>query len=97
MDTSDGTPAQHAQAPDPWQAVSYMLSGLIVYGLAGYGLDVWLGTSFLVGVGIVIGTGLGVLMVWMRWGRPPADFDPRTGRRRHADDTAETTTEQETQ
>ena len=97
MDTSAGTSEREAQAPDPWQAVSYMLSGLIVYGLVGYGLDRWLGTDFLVGVGIVIGTGLGVLMVWMRWGRPPEDFNLQAGRRRHSDDTERSTTEQETQ
>ena len=96
MDTSDGTPERDSGAPDPWQAVSYMLSGLIVYGLVGYGLDRWLGTDFLVGVGIVLGTGLGVLMVWMRWGRSSADSDPKATRRRH-DDTTRSTTEQETQ
>ena len=96
MDTKGGTSEQDAQAPDPWQAVSYMLSGLIVYGLVGYGLDRWLGTDFLVGIGIVIGTGLGVLMVWMRWGRPPADPAPPPRPRRHNDSTR-STTEQETQ
>ncbi len=95
MATSDDRPVQHdAPTPDPWQAVSYLLSGLIVYGLAGYGLDLWLGTSFLVGVGIVLGVGLGTLMVWMRWGRPEADSTPGQP---PDDATRQTTTKQERQ
>jgi F0F1-type ATP synthase assembly protein I len=53
---------------DPWQAVSYLLSGVLVYGLAGWGLDRWLGTTWIVAVGIIVGAGLGIWMTWLRSG-----------------------------
>ena len=43
---------------DPWLAFGYLVSGVAVYGLMGWGLDRWLGTSFLVAIGIVFGAAL---------------------------------------
>jgi ATP synthase protein I len=47
---------------DPWGAFGYLVSGVAVYGLIGWGLDQWLDTSFLVAIGIVAGAGLGIYM-----------------------------------
>ena len=58
---------------DPWQAVSYLLAGVIVYGAAGWGLDRWLGTNWIVAVGIIVGAGLGVYMTWKRFGGGTTD------------------------
>ncbi len=40
-----------------WRAVAYLLSGPLIYGGLGYLADQWLGTTWLVGVGIVGGYG----------------------------------------
>lgn len=48
---------------DPWTALSRLLAGVLVYGAAGYGLDYWWGTSFMVGIGIVLGAVLGIYAV----------------------------------
>ena len=37
--------------------------GVLVYGGAGFLLDRWMGTSFMVGIGIVLGAGLGIYTV----------------------------------
>lgn len=58
---------------DPWHAFGYLVAGVLVYGLVGWGLDRWLGTSFLVVVGILLGAVLGLYMTWARFNRPPAD------------------------
>lgn len=58
-DTSSGQPGQ-----DPWRAFSYVLTGVLVYGLIGWVLDRWLDTDFLVGIGIVLGAGLGLYLTW---------------------------------
>lgn len=65
-----GPPSQ-----DPWRAFGYITAGVIVYGLVGFGLDRWLGTRFLVAVGIIAGAALGVYMTWARYlkPRPPTD------------------------
>jgi F0F1-type ATP synthase assembly protein I len=45
---------------DPWRAFGHVVSGVAVYGVLGWLADRWLGTSYLVAVGIVVGAGLGV-------------------------------------
>jgi F0F1-type ATP synthase assembly protein I len=42
------------------------------YGLIGWALDRWLGTSYLVMVGILAGAGLGLYLTWSRF-RPRDD------------------------
>ena len=57
-------PSEHSDEPpdgDPWLAFCYLVSGAAVYGLIGWGLDRWLGTSFLVAIGILLGVGAGDL------------------------------------
>jgi len=62
---------------DPWLAFGYLVSGVLLYGLIGWLLDRWLGTSFLVVVGILIGITLGMLMTWWRF-RAPRPTSPQT-------------------
>jgi ATP synthase protein I len=57
---------------DPWLAFGYLVSGVLLYGLIGWLLDRWLGTSFLVVVGIMVGITLGMFMTWRRF-RAPRD------------------------
>ena len=59
---------------DPWGAFGYLVSGVGVYGLIGWGLDQWLDTSFLVAIGIVVGAGLGIYMT-MKALRVPSGSD----------------------
>ncbi len=55
---------------DPWHAFGYLVSGVLVYGLIGWGLDRWLDTGFLVVIGILAGIGLGIYMTWKRFNAP---------------------------
>ena len=58
---------------DPWQGFGYLVAGVGVYGLLGWLADRWLGTSFLVAVGIVVGAGFGLWLTIARYtGTPPA-------------------------
>ncbi|UAL28470.1 AtpZ/AtpI family protein [Nocardioides rotundus] len=52
---------------DPWQAFGYVVAGVAVYGLIGWLLDRWLGTPFLVLVGILVGAALGLYMTYARF------------------------------
>ncbi len=54
---------------DPWHAFGYLVSGVLMYGLIGWGLDLWLGTSWLVVIGIVVGAGLGLYLTWSRFNK----------------------------
>ena len=51
-----------------WKAVAYMLTGPLIYGGIGYLLDRWLGTNWIVGVGIVGGMVLSLYLIWFRYG-----------------------------
>ena len=57
---------------DPWHAFGYLVAGVAFYGLLGWLADLWLGTTFLVAVGIVVGAGLGIYMTWSRFRQEPA-------------------------
>ncbi|MGV1009429.1 MAG: AtpZ/AtpI family protein [Dermatophilaceae bacterium] len=72
-----GTPSDDAEqlrrvnareANDAWKSIAYLISGPLVYGAAGWLLDRWLGTNFLVGVGIVGGMALSLYLIWFRYG-----------------------------
>lgn len=65
--TDSGSSALRAGG-DPWLAFSYLVSGAAVYGLIGWGLDRWLGTRYLVVIGILLGVGLGIYMTFGRFG-----------------------------
>ena len=51
-----------------WNAVSYLITGPVLFGGIGWALDAWLGTSWLVAVGIVGGMALSLYLVWFRYG-----------------------------
>lgn len=67
---SDGDPPGDPPPGDPWRAVGYLLSGVAFYGFLGWLADRWLGTSFLVAVGIVLGAGLGLYLTYARFREP---------------------------
>lgn len=54
---------------DPWHAFGYVVSGVVFYGLLGWLADRWLGTSYVVALGIVVGAGLGIVMTFARFNR----------------------------
>ena len=52
-----------------WSIFGYLLSGLLFWGGVGWGLDKWLGTSYLLLVGLLLGMGAALYLVWLRFGR----------------------------
>lgn len=61
--------AANARAQDSaWRAFAYLLAGPLGYGGIGWLLDRWLGTSWIVGVGIVGGMAVSIYYIWFRYG-----------------------------
>lgn len=56
---------------DPWHAFGYLVAGVGLYGFLGWLADRWLGTSFLVVLGILLGAAFGIYMTFVRFNRPP--------------------------
>jgi ATP synthase protein I len=58
-----------AGAHQGWTAISYLISGILVWGFIGWLLDHWLHLGGVpIGVGAVLGAALGVYMVARRLG-----------------------------
>ena len=79
---SSGDPtaaAQESPRGDPWHAFGYIVSGVGLYGFLGWLADQWLGTAFLVALGIVTGATLGLYLTFSRFNRegPPPPSDPQ--------------------
>ena len=85
-----GHPADRGERPDrewpefvpvdPWAALSQVISGVVLWGLIGWGAARLLHVPALTGLGLVIGGALGVLAVYLRYGReqsgPPSAHRP---------------------
>jgi F0F1-type ATP synthase assembly protein I len=52
-----------------WSIIGYLLSGLLFWGGVGWALDRWLGTTFLLLTGLLVGAASGIYLVWLRFGR----------------------------
>lgn len=73
-DPASGSPSQ-----DPWRAFSYLVTGVLVYGAIGWGLDRWLGTSFLVAIGVIAGAAMGLYLTWRAFPSPPVTGSKKNG------------------
>lgn len=51
-----------------WSIIGYLLSGLIIWGGIGWGVDKWLGTNYGIFIGLLLGAGASVYLVWLRFG-----------------------------
>jgi F0F1-type ATP synthase assembly protein I len=61
---------------DPWHAFGYIVAGVAFYGFLGWLADRWLGTRYLVAIGILIGAALGIYMTFSRF-RPGPTEQPK--------------------
>lgn len=52
---------------DPWLTFGHLVSGVLLYGAIGWGLDHWWGTSFMVVIGILAGATMGIYLTWARF------------------------------
>jgi ATP synthase protein I len=55
---------------DGWTVLSYLISGLLLWGGVGWLLDRWLGTSFLLPTGLLVGITAALYLVYIRYGKP---------------------------
>ena len=55
------------------RVLSYLISGVLFYGLLGWVGDHFLGTRFLLPIGIVLGAALGVFVIIRRFGTVPTE------------------------
>lgn len=61
---------------DPYAAFGYLVAGPLFYGAIGWGLSGWLNAPYLLPIGILVGVGFGMYLVFVRYrylgeGAPP--------------------------
>lgn len=49
---------------DPWAAFGYLVAGVLFYGFLGWLLSIWLHAQFWIPVGILVGAGFGMYLVF---------------------------------
>ena len=54
---------------DAYGALGLVISGVLVWGGAGYLVSEWLGNRLFVMLGLLLGMGAGLFLVWFRYGR----------------------------
>ena len=52
-----------------WSIFGYLLSGMLFWGGVGYGLDKWLNQGYFLLIGLLLGIGAAIYLVWLRFGR----------------------------
>ena len=62
------TPGHAAQTNLATSVTAYLIAGPVGFGGIGYLLDHWLGTGFLVVVGLLVGMALSLYVIWLRYG-----------------------------
>jgi F0F1-type ATP synthase assembly protein I len=58
---------------DPWHAFGYIVAGVMFYGFLGWLADRWLGTRYLVAIGILVGAALGIYLTYSRFRPDPPE------------------------
>ncbi len=56
---------------DAYAALGLVVSGVLVWGGVGYLVSEWLDNTAFVMVGLLLGMGAGLYLVWFRYGRQP--------------------------
>ncbi len=54
---------------DAWAATGLLMSGVVVWGGAGYLVSQWLGSPLFTMAGLLLGTGTALYGIWFRYGR----------------------------
>jgi ATP synthase protein I len=62
----DGPPAQNAG----WTIFSYLLSGMLFYGVVGWLVSRWTHIALLFPVGMLVGLALAIVLIVFKYGRP---------------------------
>ena len=73
-------PRQGSGAETGWAVTGTLLSGMAVWGGAGWLLDRWLGILFFAPAGILLGTALAIYLVVARYGTVDPPVERRSGK-----------------
>lgn len=68
-DRPQGSGDRTPHPAEAWTALSYLLSGIFLYGGIGWGLDALLGTGFLLLIGLLFGAATSMYLIYVRYAK----------------------------
>jgi ATP synthase protein I len=58
-------PDPRQKTVDPWSITGYLISGMVIYGAVGWGIDHWVGTSNVFApIGVIFGLAAGLFLTF---------------------------------
>jgi F0F1-type ATP synthase assembly protein I len=78
MNSSPAPNASDEGGGDPWAAFGYLVAGVLFYGVMGWLLSTWLHADYWIPIGILVGAGFGMYMVFARYRIKPTHAEHRT-------------------
>jgi len=79
-------PGAPAPGGDPWAAFGVLVAGVLFYGGIGWGLSVWLNADYWIPIGILVGAGFGMYLVFARYSLHAPDAESSNGSTPSPDD-----------
>lgn len=67
--TEGRQPPDSSGAAQGWAALGTLLAGICVWGGAGWLVDLWLGTTFVKAIGVIVGAAASIYYVTVRFGK----------------------------
>lgn len=70
MSTDDPDDVGRREQSSAWNAFSLVVSGVAVWGGVGWLVSEWLNSRVFLVLGLLVGTGAALYLVWVRYGKP---------------------------
>jgi ATP synthase protein I len=70
MSTDDPDDVSRREQSSAWNAFSLVVSGVAVWGGVGWLVSEWLNSRVFLVLGLLVGTGAALYLVWVRYGKP---------------------------
>lgn len=68
MSEPEHTPGSAGHTHLATDVIAYLIAGPVLFGGLGYLVDQWLGTAFLIVLGLLGGMALSMYVIWLRYG-----------------------------
>jgi hypothetical protein len=67
--TAGPQPNRPSGAAEGWAVVGTLLAGMLVWGGIGWLIDLWLDTTFVKAIGVIVGTAASIYLVVVKYGK----------------------------
>jgi F0F1-type ATP synthase assembly protein I len=69
--TAGRQPSGASGAAQGWAVVGTLITGIVVWGGIGWLIDLWLGTSFVRAIGVIVGAAAAIYLIAVKYGKSP--------------------------